>query len=226
MKTRGEKPIEGRAKILVVDDHAMTRYGMVQLLNQQNDLTVCGEAETAHRALAAVEASKPDMVLVDLTMPGRSRLELIKDIHVMHPGVDVLVVSMHDESLYAERVLRLGARGYIMKNEGGKKLLEAIRRVLQGKVYVSENISENILNTMSGRPTTTPSALASLTDRELEVFQCIGQGLTTRAIADQLHMSVKTVETHRLHIREKLDVKSGPELIKYAVRWVGTQQLI
>jgi DNA-binding NarL/FixJ family response regulator len=214
------------ARILVVDDHAMTRYGILQLLNQQTDMNVCGEAETAHQALTAVDMLQPDLVLVDLTMPGRSGLELIKDIHAMHPKVNVLVVSMHDESLYAERVLRMGARGYIMKNEGGKKLLEAIRRVLQSKVYVSENISERILDTMSGRPAAASSALASLTDRELEVFLCIGQGLSTHEIATQLHLSAKTVETHRLHARAKLGLKSGPELMKFAVRWVGTQQSI
>lgn len=226
MKTSANNPLDSRAKILVVDDHAMTRYGMVQLLNQQTDMVVCAEADTAFQAMAAAQKLKPDLMLVDLTMPGRNGLELIKDLQATLPTVSVLVVSMHDESLYAERVLRLGARGYLMKNEGGKKLLEAIRRVLQGKVHVSENISEKILDTLSGRPTAASSALASLTDRELEVFQCLGQGLTTREIAAQLHMSVKTVETHRLHVREKLNLKSGPELIKYAIRWLGAQQAI
>jgi DNA-binding NarL/FixJ family response regulator len=218
---------EMRARVLVVDDHPMTRYGIVRLIEQEPDLVVCGEAENASRALAAVRALKPKVVLADLTMPGGEGLEFIKDVRSLHPEVAVLVVSMHDEALYAERALRAGARGYIMKNEGGEKLVEAIRQILQGKTYVSENMSGKVLEIFSGRRRRTDdTTIGKLTDREFEVFRLLGQGLTTREIGQQLRLGTKTVETHRLHVREKLGFKSGPALIKYAVRWAGTQELI
>jgi DNA-binding NarL/FixJ family response regulator len=214
-------------QILIVDDHPMMRYGIVRLIEQEPDLVVCGEAENASRALAAVRALKPQVILADLTMPGGEGLEFIKDVRSLHPEIAVLVVSMHDEALYAERALRAGARGYIMKNEGGEKLVEAIRQVLQGKTYVSENMSGKVLEIFSGRRRRTDdTTIGKLTDREFEVFRLLGQGLTTREIGQQLRLGTKTVETHRLHIREKLGLKSGPALIKYAVRWAGTQGLI
>lgn len=216
-----------RHKVLVVDDHPMTRYGIVRLIEQEPDLVVCGEAENASRALAAVRALKPQVVLTDLTMPGGEGLEFVKDVRSLHPEVAVLVVSMHDEALYAERALRAGARGYIMKNEGGEKLVEAIRQVLQGKTYVSENMSGKVLEIFSHRRRRADdTTIGKLTDREFEVFRLLGQGMTTREIGQQLRLSTKTVETHRLHVREKLGLKSGPALIKYAVRWAGTQELI
>ena len=218
---------EMRSRVLVVDDHPMTRYGIVRLIEQEPDLVVCGEAENASRALAAVKALKPQVVLADLTMPGGEGLEFIKDVRSLHPEIAVLVVSMHDEALYAERALRAGARGYIMKNEGGEKLVEAVRQVLQGKTYVSENMSGKVLEIFSGRRRRTDdTTIGKLTDREFEVFRLLGQGLTTREIGQQLRLGTKTVETHRLHVREKLGLKSGPALINYAVRWAGTQELI
>jgi DNA-binding NarL/FixJ family response regulator len=205
----------------------MTRYGIVRLIEQEADLVVCGEAENASRALAAVRALKPQVVLADLTMPGGEGLEFIKDMRSLHPEVAVLVVSMHDEALYAERALRAGARGYIMKNEGGEKLVEAIRQILQGKTYVSENMSGKVLEIFSGRRRRTDdTTIGKLTDREFEVFRLLGQGMTTHEIGQQLRLGTKTVETHRLHVREKLGLKSGPALIQYAVRWAGTQELI
>jgi len=218
---------EMRSRVLVVDDHPMTRYGIVRLIEQEPDLVVCGEAENASRALAAVRAFKPQVVLADLTMPGGEGLEFIKNVRSLHPEIAVLVVSMHDEALYAERALRAGARGYIMKNEGGEKLVEAIRQVLQGKTYVSENMSGKVLEIFSGRRRREDdTTIGKLTDREFEVFRLLGQGMTTREIGQQLRLGTKTVETHRLHVREKLGLKSGPALIKYAVRWAGTQELI
>jgi DNA-binding NarL/FixJ family response regulator len=218
---------EMRSRVLIVDDHPMMRYGIVRLIEQEPDLVVCGEAENASRALAAVRALKPQVILADLTMPGGEGLEFIKDVRSLHPEIAVLVVSMHDEALYAERALRAGARGYIMKNEGGEKLVEAIRQVLQGKTYVSENMSGKVLEIFSGRRRRTDdTTIGKLTDREFEVFRLLGQGLTTREIGQQLRLGTKTVETHRFHIREKLGLKSGPALIKYAVRWAGTQGLI
>jgi DNA-binding NarL/FixJ family response regulator len=219
---------QGKAgrRILVVDDHPMTRYGITQLLQQEPDLEVCGEAGSARQALSAVEALAPDMVLTDLSMPGQHGLEFIKDMHALHPDMDVLVVSMHDETLFAERVLRAGARGYIMKNEGGEKLVEAVRLVLQGKVYISEPLSSSLLDHFTGRrPSNSGKALGKLTDREFEVFQLIGKGLATREIAQTLHVSIKTVDTHRLHVRQKLKLKSGPELIKHAVQFVSANGL-
>jgi DNA-binding NarL/FixJ family response regulator len=218
---------EMRSRVLIVDDHPMMRYGIVRLIEQEPDLVVCGEAENASRALAAVRALKPQVILADLTMPGGEGLEFIKDVRSLHPEIAVLVVSMHDEALYAERALRAGAQGYIMKNEGGEKLVEAIRQVLQGKTYVSENMSGKVLEIFSGRRRRTDdTTIGKLTDREFEVFRLLGQGLTTREIGQQLRLGTKTVETHRLHVREKLGLKSGPALIKYAVRWAGTQELI
>ncbi len=215
-----------RHRIVIVDDHPMTRYGIAQLLNLESDLEVCGEAGSAEQAMAVVSALKPRLVVADLSMPGRHGLEFIKDMRAMHPEIAVLVLSMHDEALFAERVLRAGARGYIMKNEGGEKLVHAVRHVLQNKVYVSEALSGSILDHLATpRRQTRERPLEALTDREFEVFQLIGQGLQTREIAERLHLSAKTVDTHRLHLREKLNVRSGPELIKHAVRFAASQEL-
>jgi DNA-binding NarL/FixJ family response regulator len=224
--TTSKKPAPAKAKrrLLIVDDHPMMRQGLAQLINHEPDLMVCREAENAHQALDAIQASAPDLVLADITLPDKSGLELIKDMQTLHPGVAVLVISMHDESLYAERVLRAGGRGYIMKQEGGMKLLEAIRQVLGGQIYVSEKMSARILEIFSGRRSeASRSPVENLTDREFEILQLIGQGKGTRQIAEQLHLSVKTVEVHRVNIKTKLKVNSASELIRFAVRWVETQ---
>jgi DNA-binding NarL/FixJ family response regulator len=207
-----------------VDDHPMMRQGLAQLIGAEKDLVVCGESENAECALDTINSLKPDLVLADISLPGKNGLELIKDFQAIQPGLPVLVISMHDESLYAERVLRAGGRGYIMKQEGGKKLMQAIRKVLDGKIYVSEKMSANILETFSGRRAGTEnSPVKNLTDREFEVFQLIGQGKSTRDIAEKLHLSVKTVDVHRTNIKAKLKLKSSPELIRYAVRWTELQ---
>ena len=228
MKTVKSLPLnKSRKRILLIDDHPITRYGLTQLINHQPDLVVCGEAGSALQALGVVQSLQPDLVLVDLTLPGKSGLEFIKDMQALHPALAVLAVSMHDESVYAERVLRAGARGYIMKNEGGERLLEAIRQVLLGQVYISKSMSATMLDVLTRRrPSPTDSRPGSLTDREFEIFQLIGQGLSTREIGLQLSLSVKTVETHRQHIKDKLNVRSGPKLIQEAVRWAATQQLV
>jgi DNA-binding NarL/FixJ family response regulator len=212
-------------RVLVVDDHPMTRYGIVQLLQREAGLEVCGESDTAMQALEMVSTLKPDLVVTDLSMPGKHGLEFIKDMRVMHPEVPVLVISMHDEALYADRVLKAGGRGYVMKHAGGEELLEAVHRVLEGHVYLGEEMTKETLNALA-RPEAkrAESVVGQLTDREFQVFQCLGQGMTSRQIGDQLHMSVKTVETHRRHLREKLNVQTGPALIQFAVRWVGAQQ--
>jgi DNA-binding NarL/FixJ family response regulator len=200
---------------------------MAQLINLQKDLIACGEAGDADQAMVAVRANRPDLILVDLSLPGKHGLELIKDIRSLHPSVLTLVVSMHDETIHAAHALRAGARGFLMKTEGGEKLLQAIRQVLDGKIYVSNALSAKAIDVFSGkrrRAEDPPTSL--LTDREFEVFQFVGQGLTTREMGARLRLSPKTVETHRLHIREKLGLGSGPELIQYAVRWSGAQELI
>jgi DNA-binding NarL/FixJ family response regulator len=219
-KSAAKKP----KRIFIVDDHPMMRQGLVQLIGAETDLTICGEAENAERALDAINSLKPDLVLADISLPGKNGLELIKDFQALQPGLPVLVISMHDESLYAGRVLRAGGRGYIMKQEGGKKLMQAIRQVLDGKIYVSEKMSADILETFSGnRAGSEGSPVEKLTDREFEVFQFIAQGKGTRDIAQKLHLSVKTVEVHRANIKAKLKLKSASELIRFAVRWSESQ---
>ena len=220
MKVQKKPAPPQKLKILIVDDHPMMREGLAQLIGQQSDCEVSGEAESAHQAMDLIAKSKPDLVLADITLPDKNGLEFIKDVHAMYTGTPILVISMHDESLYAERALRAGARGYIMKQEGGKKLMEAMRQVLAGRVYVSSQMSERILEVFSGARSNTGSSIEQLTDREFEVFQLIGSGLDVREIAEKLHLSVKTAEVHRTNIKQKLKLKSVGDLIRYAVRWV------
>jgi len=202
----------------------MMREGLAQLIGNDPGLEVCGDAGDAQEALEKIASLKPDLVLTDITLPGKNGLELIKDIQALHPGVLVLVLSMHDETLYVERVLRAGGRGYIMKEEGGKKIAQAIRQVLDGQIYVSEKMSAKILEIFSGHGAdVAASPVEKLTDREFDVFQLIGQGLATKQMADKLHLSTKTIEVHRANIKAKLGLGSMAELIRYAVRWVESQ---
>ena len=201
----------------------MMREGLGLIISTEPDLEVCGEAEDAPAALQAIEKLRPDLALVDITLRSGNGLELIKDLHLRAPEVPVLVISMHDESLYAERVLRAGGRGYIMKQEGGKKLMLAIRQVLGGGTYVSEQISARILDVFSGRRAAPGAGVENLTDREFEVFQLIGRGIGTKEIAAKLKISVKTIEVHRVNIKHKLNIGTAPELIRHAVRWVEAE---
>ncbi len=202
------------------------RAGLGQLIDRQTDMAVCGEAGNPAEAFAQLEKTKPELVLTDLTMPGRSGLEFVKDLRALDPTLLVLVVSMHDEAVYAERALRAGARGYIMKEAGGENLLAAIRQILRGEMYVSPRMSARILEGLStARPRGSSSPIEKLTDREFEVFQLIGQGKSTRDIAEQLHLSPKTVDVHRSNIKEKLELRDATALIRHAVRWVETQQV-
>lgn len=209
-------------RILIVDDHPMMREGLRTLISRERDLTVCGEAETAAQALAAVAGLKPDLVLADITLPGRNGIELIKDICALQHAMLILVISMHDESLYAERALRAGARGYIMKQKSGPKMMQAIRQVLAGRIYLSDKMSARILEYVAGKRTEA-SPIERLSDREWEVFQLIGRGKSTVQIAEELHLSPKTVEAHRARVKEKLDLRTMTELISFASRWVETQ---
>jgi len=213
-----------RKRILIVDDHPFMRAGLAQLIDKQPGMMVCGEAGDPAAAMKELEKGKVDLVLTDITMPGRSGIEFIKDLQAMYPKLPILVISMHDEVIYAERVLRAGARGYIMKEAGGENLLAALRRVLEGEVYVSPKMSARFLDNMSGRkPRGSTSPIEKLTDREFEVFQLIGQGKSTRDIAKQLNLSSKTVDVHRGHIKEKLGLQDVTALVRHAVRWVETQ---
>jgi DNA-binding NarL/FixJ family response regulator len=210
---------------MVVDDHPMTRSGLVGLVGSQPDLEVCCEAGSPAEAIGALSGLLPDIVVTDLTMPGRSGIEFIKDVLALHPALPILVLSMHDELVHAERVLRAGARGYVMKDAGATKMLEAIRHVLNGQVYVSPQMSARLLDALTGRrPRGSSSPIEKLTDREFEVFQLIGQGLNTRDVAKQLNLSPKTVDVHRAHLKEKLELKDLPSLMRHAVRWVEAER--
>lgn len=211
-------------KIFIVDDHPIVRKGLSQLINQEPDLVVSGEAPDAQSALESLKKLKPDLAIVDISLQGIDGIELIKTIRARYGNLPVLVVSMHDESLFAERALRAGARGYIMKQEAIEKMMEAIRRVIRGDLYVSEKVSAGIVKRfIDGKSESASSPEELLSDRELEVFRLVGQGVGTRQIADQLHVSVKTVETYRANIKEKLNLKNAAELIKHAVHWIESQ---
>ncbi|HPA72012.1 MAG: response regulator transcription factor [Spirochaetes bacterium] len=208
-------------KILLVEDHPIFRQGLMAILNSEPGLEVVGEAEDAFQGLKAVKEKSPDLVIVDITLKDSSGIELIKDIRLRHPEVLLLTLSMHDETIYAERALRAGARGYIMKQHAPETVVKAIRQVLDGKIFVSEEIANRIFNRFidnRGDPGSSP--VEGLSDRELEVFELIGRGLGTREISEKLHVSVKTVENHRAHIKEKLNLKSAIELVQHATLWV------
>jgi DNA-binding NarL/FixJ family response regulator len=206
--------------VFVVDDHPIVRQGLTLLINQEADLAVCGEAEEMHSALAAIQAARPDILIVDISLNGPDGLELLKNIRIKLPRLPVLILSMHDESIYAERALRVGANGYIMKQEATDKVLVALRRILSGEIYVSEKIANSMLqHYVHGTNSAPHSLVAELTNRELEVFRLIGEGHGTRQIADELHLSVKTVESYQAHIKEKLSLRSARELVQHAVQW-------
>src|SRR5690348_2069006 len=218
-----KKKSNSARRLLIVDDHPMMREGLAQLIEHEPDLCAAHQADNAAQALQMIAADLPDLMLLDISLPDKNGLEVIKDVHALYPTLPILVVSMHDETLYAERVLRAGARGYIMKQEGGKKLMAAIRKVLTGEIYVSEKMSARILEFFSGHRAEAASPVEKLSDREFEVFQFIGQGKGTRDIAEHLHLRVKTVEVHRANIKEKLKLKSATGLVREAVRWSEAQ---
>lgn len=211
-----------KRRILLVDDHPVFRFGLGQVLNAEQDLEVCGEAASAPEALDAVRKLAPDLVLTDVSLDGANGIELIKQIRSENPKVPILVISMHDESLYALRALRAGAQGYLMKREALAGVIPATRAVLAGKIHVSSALNEQILFQLArGIDSTADSPVARLTDRELEILQLVGLGRGTRQIAEELHLSPKTVETHRLHMREKLGLKTSQELVRFAVEWAA-----
>ena len=214
-------PVQTAKKtVLVVDDHPLMRQGLALLINQQQDMQVCGEAEEAQAAMQAIAHLHPDIMILDISLTGPDGLELLKHARTTNPDLPVLVLSMHDEAIYAERALRARANGYIMKQEATEKVLIAVRRILNGEIYLSERMSNKLLQQyIGGAPSMIQSRIASLSDRELEVFRLIGEGRATREIAEELHLSIKTVETYQAHIKEKLALRSGRELIQHAIQW-------
>ncbi len=213
-----------KRRVALVDDHPTTREGMATLINRQADLAVCGEAGHPAEALSRLAAWNPDLLVTDMTMPGRSGVEFLKDVHALRPALPILVLSMHDELVHAERALRAGARGYLMKDAGLAKVLEVIRHVLGGQSYVSLQMSDRLLKAVSnGRPRGSTAPIETLSDREFEVFQLLGRGKTTKDAAQTLNLSPKTVDVYRARLKEKLQLKDATSLVHYAVRWVETQ---
>ena len=214
-------PVDTQKKrVFLVDDHPLVREWLTNLINQQPDLTVCGEADTAPRALEAIAQARPDVAIVDLSLKDSSGFDLIKNLKQSETGAAVLVLSMHDEAHYAERALRAGARGYVMKRETTKKVVNAIRRVLEGRVYISDSISEAMTaRLLSGSADEVSASVEQLSDRELEVFEMLGRGLGTRQIAETLRVSVKTIQAYCARIKEKLHLDSATELLREAIRW-------
>jgi len=214
-----------KVNIILVEDHPIFRKGLLQLINNETNLQVCGEAEESLEALKIIKNLKPEMVIIDITLKDRNGIELIKDLKTQLPDLIILVLSMHDEKLYAERALRAGAKGYIMKQEAPETIIKAINHVLNNNIYVSDHIATRIFSKMlEGKSTIDSSPIDLLTDRELEVFQLIGEGFGTRQIANKLHISVKTIENHRAHIKDKLNLKSAIELVQQATLWVQKDQ--
>jgi DNA-binding NarL/FixJ family response regulator len=213
-----------KIKVFLVDDHPLVRDGLANLINTEPDLEICGEAGNEAQALALIGTAAPSVAIVDISLENGSGIELIKSLKTWHPGVAVLVLSMHDESLYAERSLHAGARGYIMKREAAKKVVEGIRAVKAGRIYVSEKIAMAMAEKFVGGRTAPVEPVSLLSDRELEVFQLLGSGQNTRQIANHLHVGFKTVQAYCARIKEKLNLANATELLSEAIRWHDSQQ--
>ncbi len=209
-----------KSRVFLVDDHPIVRQGLALLINGETDLMVCGEADGGFAALQAIAEIRPDLLVLDISLSGPDGIDLLKTIRIKEPALPVLILSMHDESTYAERAIRAGANGYIMKQEATEKVLTAIRRIIRGEIYMSERLASRILqHFIRGSATSIDSPLSNLSDRELEVFRLIGEGHGTRQIADELHISVKTVESYQSHIKEKLALRNARELVQHAIQW-------
>jgi DNA-binding NarL/FixJ family response regulator len=213
----------GKKRLMIIDDHPVFRAGMKALANAEPDLCICAEAHDAAHALQIIEAAKPDLLLVDMNLPGKNGLELLKDVRALYPKLPVMVLSMHDEASYAERVIRAGGRGYVMKHERPEQILDSIRKVLSGGIALSESMATVILDSLSNASSAKPgpTSVSLLTDREFEIYRHIGEGKEPHEIAQLLHLSIKTVDTHRGHIKQKLHLRNGTELIHHATRWVA-----
>jgi len=211
-------------KVYIVDDHPLVRQGLAQIIGKEEDMEVCGEAEDALSAMRGVGSTQPDALVVDISLQGNNGLELIKNVRAVYESLPILVFSMHEESIYAQRSLRAGAKAYVMKKEPSGKIVEAIRRIVKGEIYVSPRVADQVLHQIvSGPANSASSPIDRLTDRELEVVQLIGRGLSTREIAESLKLSVKTIESHRAHVKEKLGLRNATELVQFCVQWVDQQ---
>lgn len=208
-----------KKRIVIVEDHPIVSRGMAQLINFEEDICTVGEAETTFTAHEILERERPDLVLVDLSLKGGSGLELIKDIKKLYPKMMIIVVSLHDENVYAERVMRAGANGYIMKSEATESILTAIRQVLKGGIYLSPNMQTKMLNKIVSGINNSVDTVDLLSDREFEVFEMVGKGITTKKTAMELNLSIKTIETYKSHIKTKLNIKGSTELIQFATEW-------
>ena len=224
-KPNGSTFLPGKKRVFVVDDHPIVRQGLALLINQENDLMVCGEAEDMHTALQAATITHPDVMIVDISLNGPDGLELLKHVRLKCPALPVLILSMHDEQIYAERALRAGANGYIMKQEATERVLVALRRILERRDLRQRPDRQEHAAPLCSRSRLSPhSPISDLTDRELEVFRLIGEGHGTRQIAEQLHLSVKTVESYQAHIKEKLSLRIARELVQHAIQWTMEQK--
>ncbi|MFH0878782.1 MAG: response regulator transcription factor [Lentisphaerota bacterium] len=216
-----------KKRVFLVEDHPIVRHGLLELLNHEPDMAVCGEAEEKNEALTAIALTTPDIVIVDLSLRDSSGLDLIKDLKIRHPKLPALVLSMYDETIFAERALRAGARGYVMKQKVVESIALAIRRVLQGEVHISEQMVHKMLSrVVDGAENSSPSSPKILSDRELEVLRLLGEGFASREVAAKLKLSVKTIETHREHLKRKLNLDTSSELVRYAIQWLGTGSLL
>jgi DNA-binding NarL/FixJ family response regulator len=223
-KSQGVARIKKKT-VFVVDDHPLLRQGLALLINREQDLTVCGEAEEAQAAMKAIAVKRPDILIADISLNGPDGLDLLKSLRALYPELPVLILSMHDESIYAERALRARANGYIMKQEATEKVLVAVRRILSGDIYLSDRMANKLLHQyISGSAADMSSRLSVLSDRELEVFRLIGEGRSARQIAEKLNLSIKTVETYQAHIKEKLSLRSGRELVQHAIQWTVSEK--
>jgi DNA-binding NarL/FixJ family response regulator len=210
-------PLTSKCRVFLIDDHPILRQGLALFIDREPDLMVCGEADGATSALQAIRDAIPDFIVLDISLDGPDGLDLLKVLRAEHPNLPVLILSMHDESAYAERALRAGANGYIMKQEATEKVLTAIRQILRGDVYLSDRLTKRMLQQFVHGAVPPRDPLAKLSDRELEVYRLIGAGHGTRQIADELHVSTKTVESYQAHIKEKLSLRNARELVQHAI---------
>jgi len=224
LKKKQDKTTENKTQILLVDDHPVVRDGLTTIINHERDLNVCGDADDAHEALKAAAELKPDIVVVDISLKSSDGIELTKSIKARHPTLSVIVLSVHDESVYAERALIAGAKAYLMKDAVSENIVKAIRTVLSGEIYVSNTISNKFLHKIAGdKADTTKTTIENLSDREFEVFRLIGEGYKPSQIAKKLHLSVRTIETYRGRLKEKLNLNSAIEILQYAIKWAKSQ---
>ena len=211
-------------RIYIVDDHPLVRHGLSQIVANEADMEICGEAEDSPAAIRGVGEANPDAIIVDISLKGANGLELIKNLKAIHEDIPILVFSMHDETIYAQRALRAGAKAYVMKKESLSKVVDAIRKIIQGEIYVSPSVADQVLyQIVNGLGDVSTSPVDRLTDRELEVVQLVGRGLSSREVAESLHLSVKTIESHRAHVKEKLGLRNATELVQFSVQWVDQQ---